>query len=144
MARLYDNELNIRPEVAAALGYNVPLANAVPSRRNGAEVFGRILAGLFGTAAVFVTAVLVVAILGWLHAFTLTPQPGQLGASGAPSSETAGTAHHHATAKPSRRVAQRSVPVVAKPEQQSDAIPADAAESAAGVSDPTAQDPVQR
>jgi hypothetical protein len=38
---------------------------------------------------------------------------------------------------------QQSVPVVDKPEQQSDAIPVDAAESAAGVSDPAAQVPVQ-
>ena len=144
MARLYDNELNIRPEVAAALGYNVPLAIAEPSRRNGAEVFGRILSGLLGTAALFVVAVLVVAVLGWLYSFTLTPQPRQLGVSGAASAATASTAHHHATAKPSQWVAQRSVSLVDKPEQQSDAIPLEAAESAPGVSDPSAQDPVQK
>jgi hypothetical protein len=144
MARLDDNELNIRPEVAAALGYNVPLANAVPSRRNGAVVLGRILSGLLGTAALFVAAVLVVAVLGWLYSFTLTPQPRQLGVSGAPSAATASTTHHHGNAKPSQQVSQRSVPVVDKQEQQSDATSVDAAESAAGVSDHAVQDPVQR
>ena len=144
MARLDDDMLNIRPEVAAALGYNVPLAIAEPSRRNGAEVFGRILSGLLGTAALFVAAVLVVAVLGWMYSFTLTSQPRQLGVSGAASAATASTAHHHGTAKPSQQVAQRSVPVVDKQEQQSDAIPVGTAESAPGVSEPAAQVPVQR
>ncbi len=71
MARLDDNELNISPEAAAALGYHVPHAIAEPSRRNGAEVFVQILSWLFGSAALFVAAVLVVGILGWLHAFTV-------------------------------------------------------------------------
>ncbi len=144
MARLYDNELNIRPEVAAALGYNVPLAIAEPSRRNGAEVFGRILSGLLGTAALFVAAVLVVAVLGWLYSFTLTPQPRQQGASGAASAATASTAHHYATAKPRQQVAQRSIPVVDKQEQHSDTTSVDAADSAPGVSEPAAQVPVPR
>src|SRR6266849_1335292 len=136
MARLYDNELNIRPEVAAALGYNTPLAIAEPSRRNGAEVFGRILSGLLGTAALFVAAVLVVAVLGWMYSFTLTSQARQLGVSGAASAATASTAHHHATTEASQQVAQRSVPVVAKQEQQSDTTSVDAAESAPGVAEP--------
>ena len=89
MVRLYDNELNIDPEVAAALGYPVRRADAASPSRNGAEVFGRILSGIFGSVALFVAAVLVVAILGWLHAFTVTtPQPRQLGASGAPGVAT--------------------------------------------------------
>ena len=75
MAPLYDNELNIDPAVAAALGYRVPAEAhpryAPPARRNGAEVVGRIISWIFGSAALFVAAVLVVGILGWLHAFTV-------------------------------------------------------------------------
>src|SRR5437773_2580204 len=109
MVPLYDNELNLDPRVAAALRSRARRANvarpirnarveaqprhAPPARRNGLEVLVRILSWLFGTAAVFVTAVLVVAILGWLYSFTLTAQPGQLSASGAPITATAGTTH---------------------------------------------------
>jgi len=146
MAPLYDNELNIDPAVAAALGYRVPAEAhpryAPPARRNGAEVVGRIISWIFGSAALFVAAVLVVGFLGWLHAFTITPQPRQIEASGAPSAATAGTAHHQATAEPNQQVSQQSIPVVDKQEPQPDAIPVATAESAAGVSDPAAQVPV--
>src|SRR5713101_54207 len=141
MAPLYDNQLNIDPKVAAALGYNVPAEAhpryAPPARRNGAEVVGRIISWIFGSAALFVAAILVVAFIGWLHAFTITPQPGQLAASGAPSAATGSTAHHHATAEPSPQVSQQFVPVVDKQEPQPDAIPVATAEPAAGISDPT-------
>src|SRR5713101_244765 len=101
MAPLYDNELNIDPAVAAALGYRVPAEAhpryAPPARRNGADVFVQILSWIFGSVALFVAAILVVAFIGWLHAFTITPQPGQLAASRSPGAAAAGTAHNHAT-----------------------------------------------
>lgn len=127
MARLDDDELNINPEVAAALGY--PQQGNARGRRNaraGAQLrhIPRIPAeeettGLF----VFLTT-MTIAVLIWLAAVQ------------AP--------HHQATAEPSQQVSQQSVPVVDKQERQSDAIPVGTAESAPGVSDPAPQVPVQR
>ena len=98
MVRLDDNELNITPEVAAALGHLRPgfveeaveprirteqsdvAENLIVGFREGAEVFVRILLWIFGAAVIFVAALLVVAILGWLYVlFTTTPQQRQLG-----------------------------------------------------------------
>lgn len=119
MVRLDDNELNIHPQVAAALGYLGPqfVEEAVEPRirteqsdvaenlfvgfREGAEVFVRILLWIFGAAVIFVAAVLVISILGWLYVlFATTPQQKQLGASRAPVGATVARPH---TYRPPRR-----------------------------------------
>jgi hypothetical protein len=144
--RLDDEQLNIRPEVAAALGYHIPRQNAPRPIRNGAEVFGRILSWIFGSAALLVAAVLVIATLGWLYALlTTTPQSRQLAASRAPSAAAAGTVfRHRAAAKHSQpRAARQSVPVVGKQEPQFDAVQVGTPEPAPGVSEPAAQVPVR-
>jgi hypothetical protein len=128
MARLDDDELNISPEVAAALGYPVRRANAARPIRNaraGAQPRHIPLArreeplGL----PIFATLIAIVCVICLV---------------------AAGTAHNQATAEPSQQVSQQSVPVVDKQEQQSDAIPVGTAESAMDVSEPAVQVPVQR
>ncbi len=116
MVRLDDNELNIDPAVAAALGYHARAEaqprHTPPARRE--ESLG---------IPIFVTLIAIVCVICLV---------------------AAGTAHNQATAEPSQQVSQQSIPVVDKQEQQSDAIPVEAAESAPGVSEPAAQVPVQR
>ena len=123
MVRLDDNELNIHPEVAAALRHLRPqfVEEAVEPRirteqsdvaenlfvgfMEGAEVFVRILLWIFGAAVIFVAALLVVAILGWLYVlFATTPQQRQLGASQAP---VGATVAHYQTYRPPRRARQQ-------------------------------------
>ena len=122
MVRLDDNELNIHPQVAAALRHLRPefveetvahrirteqsdvAENLFDGFRQAAEVFVRILLWIFGAVVIFVAAVLVVSILGWLYAlFATTPQQGQLGASGAPGVAT----RHPQTYRPPRRARQQ-------------------------------------
>src|SRR5229473_861133 len=119
MVRLDDNELNIHPQVAAALRHLRPefveetvaprirteqsdvAENLFDGFTEAAEVFVRILLWIFGAVVIFVAAVLVVSILGWLYAlFATTPQQGQLGASGALG---AATISHPQTHRPPRR-----------------------------------------
>jgi hypothetical protein len=107
MVRLDDNELNIHPQVAAALRHLRPefVEDAVAPRirteqsdlaenlfdgfREAAEVFGRILLWIFGAVVLYVAALLVFVILAWLYTlFTTTSQPRQLGISGAPGTAT--------------------------------------------------------
>ncbi len=114
MVRLDDNELNISREVAAALGHLRPelVEQEVQPRirterpavaegpsvgsMDGAEIFVQILSWIFGAAVLFVIAVLVVAILGWLYVlFTTTPQQGQLGTSQALGAVTVAHSHTH-------------------------------------------------
>ena len=120
MARLDDNELNIHPEVAAALGYFRPefleeaaaprrteqsdvIENLFGDLREGIEGFVAILLWIFGAVAIFVAALLIFTILGWLYAlFTMTPQQSQLGMSQAPRA-TVAQAQTHRLPLPARR-----------------------------------------
>ncbi len=123
MVRLDDNELNIHPEIAAALEHLRPgfVEEAVEPRirtersdvaedlfvgfREGAEVFVRILLWIFGAAVLYVAALLVFVIVGWLYVlFSTTPQQGQLGASRAPGLATVA---HPQTYRPPRRARQQ-------------------------------------
>jgi hypothetical protein len=117
MVRLDDNELNINPEVAAALsrfrpefvdGHVEPririelsevAENPLVGFMAGGEVVGRILLWIFGAVVMVIAAVLVFSILAWLYAlFATTPQQRQLGASRA----TGATVAHLQTYRPPR------------------------------------------
>src|SRR2546422_1556883 len=116
MDRLDDTHLNIRPEVAAILGYPARRRNAARPRRSARDAAQ--------PPPIFITLIAIACAVC-------------LGA--------AGTAHHQAAAEPSQpQVSEQSVPVGAKQQQQSDAIPVGTAQPAAGASDPAAQVPVHR
>src|SRR6266849_2745502 len=121
MARLDDSELNIHPEVAAALGYLRPevFAEAAAPRRTeqpdvmehlfgglwqGIEGLVAILVGIFGIVVLFVAAVLAISIVGWLYVlFTTTPQQTQLGMSQTPRGATVAHSRIHRPPLPARR-----------------------------------------
>src|SRR5438445_587910 len=105
MARLDDDELNISPEVAAALGYHVRRRNTARPRRNAPPPARREESFLL---PIFITLIAIVCVVCFV---------------------TADTAHHQATAEPSQpQVAQQSVREVGRQEQQSDATPVGTAE----------------
>ncbi len=127
MVRLDDNELNINPEVAAALGY--PQQGNARGRRNaraGAQPRHTPHAREEDTTGLLVfLAAMTIAVLIWLAA--------------------AQAPNHQATTQPSQpQVSQQSVRLVGKKKQHSDDIPVGITESAADVSDPAPQVPVQR
>jgi hypothetical protein len=121
MARLDDSELNIHPEVAAALGYVRPdvFAQAPAPRRTvqpdvrenqfgglweGIEGLVGILLGIFGVVVLLVAAFLVFVILAWLYVlFTTTPQQTQLGISQASRGATVAHSRTHRPPLPARR-----------------------------------------
>jgi hypothetical protein len=122
MARLDDSELNIHPEVAAALRYVRPEvfaeASAPPRRTEqsdavenlfgglweGIEGLVGILLGIFGVVVLLVAALLVFVILVWLYTlFTITPQQTQLGMSQASRGATVAHSRTHRPPLPTRR-----------------------------------------
>jgi hypothetical protein len=129
MARLDDSELNIHPEVAAALRYLRPevFAEAPTPRRTeqsdvmenqfgglweGIESLVGILLGIFGVVVLLVAALLVFVILAWLYTlFTITPQQTQLGMSQAPRRATVA---HPRTHRPPLTARRRHVSAIRK------------------------------
>jgi hypothetical protein len=121
MIRLDDNELNIHPAVAAALGHFRPefVDGQVGSRirlepsdvaenpfvgfMERAEVFGRILLWIFGIVVIVTVAVLVFSILAWLYVlFTTTPQQRELGPSRTLGAATVAYPQPHRPPRPAR------------------------------------------
>jgi hypothetical protein len=127
MARLDDDELNIHPEVAAALGY--PRQGNARGRSNArAEAQPRHTPPARREESFGLPIVITLIAIAWLVYLV-----------------AAGTAHHQATTQPSQpQVSQQSVRVVGKEKQHPDDTPVSATGSLAGVSDPAPQVPVQK
>jgi hypothetical protein len=130
MARLDDSELNIYPEVAAALGYLRPqvFAQAPTPRirtaqpdvrenlfgglREGIGALVGILLGIFGVVVIFVAALLVFVILVWLYTlFTITPQQTHIGMS---QTSRGTTVAHSRTPRPPRPARRQHVSAIRK------------------------------